>query len=424
MTETPITANKQDIAILVGLNSDVLPQNERSTDETLDELEALLETAGGTSVARVLQNRNSPDPRTFIGTGKAQEIKELCENESADLVVFDNELSPSQARALEDEIGVRVLDRAGLILDIFATRANTREGRLQVELAQYKYLLPRLTRMWTHLGRQAGTSAPIGTRGPGETQLETDRRHIRRKITKLEEELDEVRRTRATQRRARERNNVPVLALVGYTNSGKSTLLNLLSGAGIPARDRLFDTLDTTTRRIAVTDSMDALLSDTVGFIRKLPHHLVDAFRATLEELRYADVILHVIDSSNPLWREQAAVTDELIEQLECSETPRIEIFNKIDLNPSENLPRHDRAVEISAKTGEGIDKLLQLLGKILEESSVRATLRIPYDRAGLVEELYASKLAQTSRYEEDGVYVDCVLDAVSRGKYKEYVVS
>ena len=239
-------------------------------------------------------------------------------------------LSPSQQRVLTEEIGVQVIDRAGLILDIFAQRARTKEGRLQVELAQYKYLLPRLTGMWGHLVRQTASSgkSPIGTRGPGETQLETDRRHIRRKIAKLTEDLEEVRRVRAVQRDRREKNEVPVVAIVGYTNAGKSTLLNALTDAGIPARNRLFDTLDTTTRTLEISDTCTVLISDTVGFIRKLPHHLVEAFKATLEELAYADLILHVIDASNPEWREQADVVESLIRQLGAEQTPRVEIFN------------------------------------------------------------------------------------------------
>ena len=231
------------------------------------------------------------------------------------MVIFDNDLSPSQMRVLTQELGVQVLDRSGLILDIFAQRARTREGRLQVELAQYQYLLPRLTGMWTHLERQAGTSGkgPIGSKGPGETQLETDRRHIHRKIDKLKAELEEVRRVRGTQRQRRMKNEIPVVAIVGYTNAGKSTLLNALTGAGIPANDRLFDTLDTTTRLLAVSDTLEVVISDTVGFIRKLPHQLVDAFKATLEELEYADMLLHVIDISNPEWQEQARIVEDLI---------------------------------------------------------------------------------------------------------------
>ena len=284
--EQTLDTNKPEKAVIAGLAADSMAPRDRSTEESLDELEALLETAGGVCLGRALQNRRAPEPRTFIGEGKVKELKALAEAEECSLAVFDNELSPSQMRALAEDLGIRVIDRSSLILDIFAGRARTREGRLQVELAQYKYLLPRLTGMWKHLESQTGTSAPIGTRGPGETQLETDRRHIRRKIAKLEEELEEVIRTRGTQRRLREKNSVPVIALVGYTNAGKSTLLNTLTGAGIQAENRLFDTLDTTTRRLAVSETQDALISDTVGFIRKLPHHLVNAFKATLEELK------------------------------------------------------------------------------------------------------------------------------------------
>ncbi|KAB4600589.1 GTPase HflX, partial [Bacteroides thetaiotaomicron] len=271
-------------------------------------VEKSTETAGGVSVGMALQNRDAPDPRTFIGEGKLEEIRALVEAEEADMVIFDNSLSPSQQRVLTEELGVQVLDRSALILDIFAQRARTREGRLQVELAQYKYLLPRLTGMWGHLVRQtaSGGKSPIGTRGPGETQLETDRRHIRKKLAKLEEDLTQVRRVRATQRERRIKNEVPVVAIVGYTNAGKSTLLNALTGADIPANNRLFDTLDTTTRTLEISDTCTVLLSDTVGFIAKLPHHLVEAFKATLEELTFADLVLHVIDASNPEWRSQA----------------------------------------------------------------------------------------------------------------------
>ena len=271
---------KAEKAILVGLSADCFRPEENATDESLDELEALLETAGGICEAKVLQNRHTPDPHSFIGEGKAQEVRTLLESTGATLVVFDNDLSPSQIRALEELTDATVLDRSALILDIFAQRAKTAEGRLQVELAQYQYLLPKLSGMGTSMSRLGGG---IGTRGPGETKLETDRRHIRERITRLQAELDEVRRVRATQRERRVKNSMPVVALVGYTNAGKSTLLNALTGAGIPANDRLFDTLDTTTRRLKVSDHLEILLSDTVGFSAKLPHHLIEAFQATLE---------------------------------------------------------------------------------------------------------------------------------------------
>ena len=263
----------RDRAILVGLSSPRLDRKENADEESLEELGALVETAGGVSVGVVLQTLPSPNPHTFIGEGKVDEIRELVKSQEATMVIFDNDLSPSQMRVLCEEFGVQVLDRSGLILDIFAQRAKTKEGRLQVELAQYQYLLPRLIGMWTHLERQAGTSGkgPIGSKGPGETQLETDRRHIHRKIDKLKADLEEVRRVRATQRDRRSKNEIPVVAIVGYTNAGKSTLLNALTGAGIPANNRLFDTLDTTTRLLTVSDTLDVVISDTVGFIRKLP---------------------------------------------------------------------------------------------------------------------------------------------------------
>ncbi len=380
------TTEKRNRAVLVGLDAFSLPREENATEESMEELSDLLETAGGVCVGMVTQSKDSPDPRTFIGEGKVAEVKQLVEAMDADMVIFDNALSPSQQRVLGEDIGVSVLDRSALILDIFAQRARTREGRLQVELAQYKYLLPRLIGMWKHLERQEGA---IGTRGPGETQLESDRRHIHRKISKLEGELKDVRRVRATQRERRIKNEVPVVALVGYTNAGKSTLLNKLTGSDIPANNRLFDTLDTTTRTLEVSDTCTALLSDTVGFIRKLPHHLVEAFKATLEELSFADLLLHVIDASNPQWREQAAVVDQLIVELGAEQTARIEVFNKCDLWTGEIRPHGDNIVSVSAKTGEGLPQLLSLIGRTLDSGARRVTIHLPYDRGGELERLY-----------------------------------
>ena len=398
------TQEIRDKVVLVGLNSPVLKKEENADEDTMEELSALVETAGGETVGIVLQNRPSPDPRTFIGEGKVAEVQLYCENTGATMVIFDNDLSPSQMRVLTELLGVQVLDRCGLILDIFAQRAKTKEGRLQVELAQYQYLLPRLTGMWTHLERQAGTSGkgPIGSKGPGETQLETDRRHIRRKIDKLREDLEEVRRVRATQRQRRQKNEIPVVAIVGYTNAGKSTLLNHLTGAGIPANNRLFDTLDTTSRLLTVSDTLDVVISDTVGFIRKLPHQLVEAFKATLEELEYADLLLHVIDVSNPEWQQQAAVVENLIRELGAGELPRIDVFNKSDRLPAgEIMPHGEDICSISARTGEGVDKLLEMIASRLDSGSRRVELRIPYDKGGLLDQLYREAKVESVEYGE-----------------------
>ena len=398
------TQEVRDKVVLVGLNSPVLKKEENADEDTMEELSALVETAGGETVGIVLQNRPSPDPRTFIGEGKVAEVQLYCENTGATMVIFDNDLSPSQMRVLTELLGVQVLDRCGLILDIFAQRAKTKEGRLQVELAQYQYLLPRLTGMWTHLERQAGTSGkgPIGSKGPGETQLETDRRHIRRKIDKLREDLEEVRRVRATQRQRRQKNEIPVVAIVGYTNAGKSTLLNHLTGAGIPANNRLFDTLDTTSRLLTVSDTLDVVISDTVGFIRKLPHQLVEAFKATLEELEYADLLLHVIDVSNPEWQQQAAVVENLIRELGAGELPRIDVFNKSDRLPAGEIMPHGQDIcSISARTGEGVDKLLEMIAQRLDSGSRRVELRIPYDKGGLLDQLYREAKVESVEYGE-----------------------
>ena len=413
---------KRDYAVLVGLRSPVLGADS-ADEESLAELGALVETAGGEPVGTILQSREKPDPHSFIGEGKVEEVKRMVENSDATMVIFDNDLSPSQIRVLTELCGVQVLDRSGLILDIFAQRAKTKEGCLQVELAQYQYLLPRLVGMWTHLERQAGTSGkgPIGSKGPGETQLETDRRHIHRKIDKLKAELEEVRRVRGTQRQRWMKNEIPVVAIVGYTNAGKSTLLNAITGAGIPANDRLFDTLDTTTRLLTVSDTLDVVISDTVGFIRKLPHQLVEAFKATLEELEYADLLLHVIDVSNPEWREQARIVDELIRELGAEGIPCIRVYNKCDVAFTAQQEREKDAVYISARTGEGIPALLEAVDKRLDKGTKRVVIHLPYDKAGLLDGLYREAKVEGVEYGET-VDVTAVCTPRIMGRLKAYI--
>ena len=384
----------RDRVVLVGLSSPVL-KADSADEESMDELAALVETAGAVSVATVLQNLPSPNPRSFIGEGKVAEIKELIGSTEATMAIFDNDLSPSQMRVLTEDLGVQVLDRSGLILDIFAQRAKTKEGRLQVELAQYQYLLPRLIGMWTHLERQAGTSGkgPIGSKGPGETQLETDRRHIHRKIDKLKEDLDEVRRVRG----------------------------NALTGADIPANNRLFDTLDTTTRLLTVSDTLDVVISDTVGFIRKLPHQLIDAFKATLEELEYADLLLHVIDISNPEWIAQAEVVDQLIHDLGAEGIPCIRVYNKSDLFYGDIRPHGEHTVNLSARTGEGLDELLRAIDAELDKGTRRVTIHLPYDKGGWLDSLYREAKVESVEY---GETIDIVAVCTPRvlGRVKDYV--
>ena len=407
-------------AVLVGLNASCFSEEETATENTLDELEDLLETAGGFCTGKILQNRHTPDPHSFIGEGKALEVKMLVEATASNMVIFDNELSPGNIRALEEIIGVTVLDRSALILDIFAQRAKTKEGRLQVELAQYKYLLPRLSGMGASLSRQGGG---IGTRGPGETQLESDRRHIRERINRLEEELEQVRKVRAVQRERRMKNSVPVVAIVGYTNAGKSTLLNKLTGAGIPANDRLFDTLDTTSRQLKVSDDLDVILSDTVGFIAKLPHHLVNAFHATLEELEYADLLLHVIDSSDPYLEQHIAVVNRLITKLAKPETPVLKVYNKADRVYYDDIPRGKDIVAISAKKGINMDGLLKAIETALAKSRHHVVLCLPYSMGGAVETLHNNAKVKAVEYTAEGIEVETVLDDILYGRYREYVV-
>ena len=409
----------QERAVLVGLNADCFTKAQTATDESLEELDALLETAGGFCTGKVLQNRHTPDAHSFIGEGKAQEVRMLVEATASTMVVFDNELSPGHIRALEEILGVTVLDRSALILDIFAQRAKTKEGRLQVELAQYQYLLPRLSGMGKSLSRQGGG---IGTRGPGETKLESDRRHIRERISRLQQELEQVRQVRSVQRERRMKNSVPVVAIVGYTNAGKSTLLNQLTGAGIPANNRLFDTLDTTSRQLTVSDNLDVILSDTVGFIAKLPHHLVDAFRATLEELEYADLLLHVIDAADPDREEHIEVVDKLISKLAKPGTKVLRCYNKADLVEPTEIPVGQDVVKISAKHGYGMAELLKAIEDALGHSRHHVELTLPYSQGGLVDTLHKNAQVLGVEYTGEGIVVDTILDPILYGRLKDYI--
>ena len=409
-------------ALLVGVCT-----NQKEADElekSLCELERLLDTAGGVCFAKVIQNMDKPNPRTLIGSGKVAEIAALCADNEIELVVFDEELAPSQIRNLEEELGkdVRVIDRSMLILDIFALHAVSREGKLQVELAQLKYTAPRLTGHGVEMSRLGGG---IGTRGPGESKLETDRRHMHRRVVALEEELRELEGNRKTMRAARDRSGIPKIAIVGYTNAGKSTLLNRLTDAGILAEDKLFATLDATTRKSELPSGETVLFTDTVGFIRKLPHHLVKAFKSTLDEVVYSDVLLIVSDINDPEVPEHIKVTEEVIEELGASDKPKIYVYNKCDMCESgaEYVPTREDTVRISAKTGYGIDELFALIEKTLSQLKKEYTLLIPYDMQAHLSSIYNNFSVISIDYTENGVLVKAVLDEKGKGMYSKYIV-
>ena len=385
---------------------------------SLDELTELIDTAGAEVVGRLVQNRDRIANDLYLGRGKVEELREMIYELGATGVCCDDELSPAQLMNLQDALDIKVMDRTMVILDIFAAHAGSYEGKLQVEPAQYKYYLPRLT-VWNEtMGRLGGG---IGTRGPGETQLETDKRHIRSRVAKLRQEVAEVRQVRGVQRRQRMKNNVPVVALVGYTNAGKSTLLNYLTGADIPANNRLFDTLDTTTRQLSLSDTCDVLLSDTVGFIAKLPHHLVEAFKATLEELQYADLLIHVIDASDPEREAHMQVVERLIGELAKPGVPVIDCYNKCDI--AENgAPRGENNVEISARTGEGIDALKALAERLLERGLHHVCLCLPYSMGGMVDTLHSQAKVLSCRYEAEGILVEAIMDETLYGRLLPYV--
>ena len=409
-------------AIIVGIaerGSDV-PECERS----LDELERLLDTAGGSVYARVIQVKDSFDPRTCIGSGKVKEVSDICKDNSIELVIFDFELTPAQIRNLEGDIGgdVRVIDRSMLILDIFALHATSGEGKLQVELAQLRYSAPRLMGRGTELSRLGGG---IGTRGPGETKLESDRRHMKEKVIALEKRLAEMEHNRAVMRAQRDRSGLPKIALVGYTNAGKSTLLNALTGAGVLSEDKLFATLDPTTRKLELPCGENVLLTDTVGFIRKLPHHLVKAFKSTLDEVVYADILLIVSDITDPEVEEHIEVTKSVIADLGALDKPIIYVYNKCDmLDESVTYVEGDDTVILSGATGKGIDRLLTLIEQTIHRFKKNYTLLIPYSNQSVLSALYDNYTVSSVDYVDDGIKVDVILDERGRGQYSRYIVT
>lgn len=393
--------------------------------DSMAELNELVKTAGGYVVGEGIQKLDSPHAGTFIGKGKAQEFAEFCQKNEVDTVIFDDELTPAQARNLEKIFNCKVIDRTSLILDIFAQRAKTKEGKLQVELAQLKHLLPRLTRFWEHLSRQKGG---IGMRGEGETQLETDRRRVKERIDRIIEDLEEVRQRRAVQRQGRQRHMWPLASIVGYTNAGKTTLLNTLTGADGFAEDKLFATLDPMTRRLRLPTNQNVLLSDTVGFIRKLPHRLVEAFKATLEEVVEADLILHVVDISHPQAREQILAVNAVLEEIGAANKPTLMVFNKIDRLMNGEIPPYwgelfPNAVFISAKTGKNIDDLLGAISSMLKPVRHFVEILIPHENPALAAKVYHVGQVVERSYEAEGVRFKVRLPPFLMSEFKDYIV-
>ncbi len=413
---------KREKVVIVGVHLGLADALSDTTEESMEELCELVKTAGGEVVMSIMQNRTQLESATYIGTGKIDELKTAIKSLEADTVVFDDELSPIQMRNISDALEVKVLDRTMLILDIFAMRAKTSEGKLQVELAQLKYRLPRLRGMGTVLSR---TGAGIGTRGPGETRLESDRRHIRRRISALENEIEEMKKHRSLLRRHRKKDGVISAALVGYTNAGKSTLLNYLTNANVFAEVKLFATLDPTSRSITLEDNRNILLVDTVGFIRKLPHNLVEAFKSTLEEAVIADILIHVIDASNPESDNQCRVVESVLNEIEALPKPIIGVYNKCDKLDGEVLAvnSYDANVCISAATGYGIDKLINIIGEIAPGKKQRVKLCIPYNLGSLVSELHQNQKVLSESYSEDGTIIELLCDNLIYERIRDYVI-
>ncbi|MGN0568454.1 MAG: GTPase HflX [Acutalibacteraceae bacterium] len=407
---------KPESALLVGVDS-----GDFDCEESLSELAELAKTAGAEVQAKVTQKREKPDAATYIGRGRLEEIKDFCRDNETDLLIFDTELTPSQQRNIEDITGIRVIDRTELILDIFAARARSGEGKLQVELAQLKYSLPRLGGKGTSLSRLGGG---IGTRGPGETKLETDRRHIRRRIKSLEDDLEALSKRRRIARVRREKDGTQTVAIVGYTNAGKSTLMNTLTQAGVLAEDKLFATLDPTARALTLPDGRRVMLIDTVGFIRRLPHGLVEAFKSTLEEAATATLILNVCDASSPECAEHLDVTNRLLDELGCSGKPIIAVFNKCDVAPDIGwLSAGLRSVKISALNGEGLDLLLEEIVKALPPTRKKVSLLLPYSMGSDAALLRSDGAVESEEYREDGLFMTVTADINLLDKYKDYIM-
>lgn len=389
-------------------------------ESSLDELHELVKSAGAEPVAAVLQKLSRPETATFVGSGKLDEVSRLCAEQEIDLIVADSELSPTQIRNIEQATDVRVIDRTTLILDIFALRARSKEGKLQVELAQLKYMLPRLTGKGIEMSRLGGG---IGTRGPGETKIETDRRHIRRRIDALKEELAEVERHRERLRKRREKDGVITCAIVGYTNAGKSTLMNTLTDAGVLAQDKLFATLDPTSRALKLPNGVSVMLIDTVGLVRRLPHHLVEAFRSTLEEAARSDIIINLCDASDEEARLHLDVTNDLLESLGCGDTPILTVLNKCDLLDGSVLSQEfESCIKISAKTGEGIDRLLKAVEDNLPLRMQRVDLLVPFTEASLINEIRRSCTLLSEEYTPDGILAEAVVDEKLYAAVKAYI--
>lgn len=406
-----------ETSVLVGLDT-----GDYDAEVSIDELEELAKTAGSKVLAKIIQKKEKPDPATYIGSGRLKEIRDFCRDNEADLIIFDCELSPSQQRNVENFTDVRVIDRTTLILDIFAARARSKEGRIQVELAQLKYSLPRLGGKGTELSRLGGG---IGTRGPGETKLESDRRHIRRRIEALSAELKEIEKRRIRMRSRREKTGIESVAIVGYTNAGKSTLMNTLTNAGVLAQDKLFATLDPTARALTLPDGRQVMLIDTVGLVRRLPHELVEAFKSTLEEAAAAHVILNVCDASSPECSEHLEVTQKLLKELGCESTPVISVMNKCDLVDNiYDMPAIGKTVMISALQGKGLDRLLKEIEKALPKTRSRAKVLIPFSSGAQAGKIRAEGVVISEEYTPDGILMDGIIPISILEELKEFVIS